>query len=768
MLKGKIELEGFSAYHLDSGKKIELDMQDLRLEGAVTEIGARLNIRHIFRSAEKTKVEVVYAFMLPRDATLKRFRVVGDGFSVSSSLMKTSEAKEKYDEGINMGSLSVLAQQYRDGVINLSVGNLRPNETVAVYLEVFAGVDIRDDGFRFRFPFTLAPGYHSKARYDSDGKIGEITLPEDEFGDVIYPPWWKDASNLHTVSFQLEVTPIEKIKGVSSPSHPLNIDFSGNKLHVSLSTETDVPNRDLILDATFTSIEPRTYCSSNPMEPDRFVCVLPSKCFNIVENPPRKIVFVVDRSGSMRGIPMTQAKRALRACLGALSAEDTFGIVAFDDRVELFKESLVEGETGYREEASGFIQSINARGGTELLLGIISAFDLLESQGDIMVLTDGQLLATEDIMNQVIHERIRIHCLGIGSASQDRFLTLLSRKTGGITSFISTKERVDLAALKLFTSITSPVAENVKVIITGKKGKINPPPSATVYPGVPLTIYGTSRVESVLSVNWKNSKKELLIPLDRDQKLPFELLKLIQGARIITDIDSQLMTGNWKDKPRIKRLERKLLETSMEYSLSSRAASLVAVVKRKDDVTGDHPITKVVPVGFPEDVDFRSYMRTRTASSSIFRPLNVLAEGVSPLSPVPDVTVIKDTHPSLENQDLDESDILFELVALMNPDGGMPGKNEEERVLYSLLMLLHLSMQPPEVADAFKLHYDKLLQYIETNKTQLTPVKSERVTRALNKIKQGKPIRGSWIKTLNNLIKKTPLPPMVDIWRQIE
>jgi hypothetical protein len=130
--------------------------------------------------------------------------------------------------------------------------------------------------------------------------------------------------------------------------------------------------------------------------------------------------------------------------------------------------------------------------------------------------------------------------------------------------------------------------------------------------------------------------------------------------------------------------------------------------------------------------------------------------------------VIMSTPPSIENLDLDESDILFELVALMNPDGGMPGKNEEERVLYSLLMLLHLSMQPQEVADAFKLHYDRLLQYIETNKTQLTLVQSERVTRALNKIQQGKPIQGAWIKTLNNLIKKTPLPSLADIWRQIE
>ena len=772
MPKEQIKVEGYSAYHADSGKKIELAMQDLRLEGTITELGAVLNIRHLFRSAEKSNVEVVYAFMLPRDAVLKRFKIIGEGFNVTSSLLKTSKAKETYEDGIKKGSLSVLTQQFRDGVVNLTIGNLRPGEQVAVYLEVFSGVDLSDDGFRFRFPFTLAPGYHSKARYDFDGRIGRVLIPDDEFDDVIYPEWWNDASNLHTVSFGLEVSPKSKISGVSSPSHPLDIRLKENSFQVSLSTEKDVPNRDLILDVLIDSSDPRTFFASNPENDDRFVSVIPSKFFNEAEESPRRIVFVLDRSGSMRGAPMTQAKRALKACLGVLSEDDTFGIVAFDDRVEVYRKSLVKGVSGNREEGSNFINRIDARGGTKLLFGIKSAIDILNAEGDIMVLTDGQVLATEEIINQVVHGSLRIHCLGIGSASQDRFLALLSRKTGGISSFISPRERVDLAALTLFSSITSPVAEEIKIRVIGGKSVIRPSPPTTVYHGVPLIIYGTAKGESILSVSWKDSSKELNIPLSKNEKLSYDTLKLIQGARIITDIDSQIYMSNRKDKLSNKRLERKLFETSLKYSLSSRAASLVAVVKRKDDISGMTPRTVIVPVGIPEDVDFSSYMRT--SSLNIMSPVNVMdkrsypiTEGTGAISGSPNVSVMGGDAPSLKHIDLeDESDILFELAAKMQPDGGMTGDNHEERIIHSLLMILELNQQPDEVVKAFNIHIDRLMNYIEKQKTHLKTNKLDKISSILDLVRQGKPPKGTWRKYLSKLLT-LPKININEIWETL-
>jgi hypothetical protein len=48
---------------------------------------------------------------------------------------------QAYEKGIADGSLSALARQYGDGLVNLTVGNVRPKQTVTVYLEILAGVE---------------------------------------------------------------------------------------------------------------------------------------------------------------------------------------------------------------------------------------------------------------------------------------------------------------------------------------------------------------------------------------------------------------------------------------------------------------------------------------------------------------------------------------------------------------------------------------------------------------------------------------------------
>lgn len=117
-----------------------------------------MSVRHGFRSAESRPVEVVYAFALPRDAALRRFRMWGEGVSVTSDLRPTEEAEGIDEQALAEGRLTSLARHFRDGVVNLAVGHLQPAEAVCIELDLLAGVDLRDDGWRFRFPFTLAPG----------------------------------------------------------------------------------------------------------------------------------------------------------------------------------------------------------------------------------------------------------------------------------------------------------------------------------------------------------------------------------------------------------------------------------------------------------------------------------------------------------------------------------------------------------------------------------------------------------------------------------
>ena len=62
------------------------------------------------------------------------------------------------------------------------------------------------------------------------------------------------------------------------------------------------------------------------------------------ERPQKTVMFVVDKSGSMSGKKLEQAKSALKFVLNNLREGDLFNIVAYDSTVESFKPELHAAE----------------------------------------------------------------------------------------------------------------------------------------------------------------------------------------------------------------------------------------------------------------------------------------------------------------------------------------------------------------------------------------------------------------------------------------
>jgi hypothetical protein len=278
-----------------SGQKVHLATPELMLTGRLLPVGASLQVRHSFPCTEKQARRGGDAFGLPRDVVVRRFRIVGEGFSVTAHLKPTEEAVKIDGEIIQSGSLPTLARQCRDGVVNLNVGNVRPGEIVAVDLEILAGVDLCDDGLRFRFPFTLAPTDHAHARtIEAEPGAGAIALPE-ELGDVILPRGMKEATGLHRTGFELTVALPQAVAPIGSPSHAIKVRHEMNGQHRgSLAPEKDVPDRGLLLDVR--AAEPVSGVTGGP---GHFALVVPSSAVGMLEAAPNRIAFVIDRSGSM-------------------------------------------------------------------------------------------------------------------------------------------------------------------------------------------------------------------------------------------------------------------------------------------------------------------------------------------------------------------------------------------------------------------------------------------------------------------------------------
>ncbi len=734
----KADLKSTFEPRTEDGRPLKLAMQHLHLEGTVTPAGARLLVRHSFVSGASQPLEIVYAFALPRDAALRRFVVHAPGIEAHSDLKPRGEARKTYEHAIDRGHLATLAETYRDGVVNLTLGNIMPGERVDVVLELLAGVDVTDDALRFRFPFTVAPCYHPKAiHYECAPGIGITELPADSFGDVFLPPVARPGVPLHAVSFRLEVNMPHAICSMASPSHHLRTTaVRPGTCVVELATDADVPNRDLVLDVRQDQPFRGVLAGVTPQGTQEFCAIVASSAFSMATPVPRRIVFVLDRSGSMSGQRIAQARTAVLACLGALDAGDQVGFVAFDSYPSMFEPALCAADDGTRAALRTHLEQIHASGGTELQSALTCAADILgEAGGDVLLITDGEVSETESITAAMARSNLHVYCLGIGDAGQDRFLAHLARVTGGASRYVTARERVDTAVLELFAALGTPMADNVDVRMD--HAAIKPPPPTRVLSGRPLVMYGSCDARSGpadLLVTWgsKGATERIALAFSDAAASDAETLRLVRGARLISDVEATYGDGG---KGRTdKRVTQRLVSLAKEFNLANRAMSLVAVVKRPDDRRGELPHTTVVPVGMPADADFEAYFTPRPMTVSRTHYLKDTLSFVRCAERC--LSMSSDREP-----DYDGTTIAAALLS----DGGLPAQTMEMRVLITLAAALALHMlQIKSGRHTFERHLTRMQRFITSHGDVLDPALHETVTRLLSAIARDVAVEGDW------------------------
>ncbi|XP_037777342.1 inter-alpha-trypsin inhibitor heavy chain H4-like [Penaeus monodon] len=158
---------------------------------------------------------------------------------------------------------------------------------------------------------------------------------------------------------------------------------------------------------------------------------------------PKHITFLIDTSQSMLGHKLVQVKDALRHILTDLNAGDTFNIIHFSSASYKLGTMRYTG-TAVRK-AKKFINSLHARGGTNINDGLRASFEQENNMGAegvrphiIIMLTDGQATVgfkhPETILKNVRErnkERASIFCLGFGKEADMNLLERIAHQNQG-------------------------------------------------------------------------------------------------------------------------------------------------------------------------------------------------------------------------------------------------------------------------------------------------------------------------------------------------
>lgn len=180
------------------------------------------------------------------------------------------------------------------------------------------------------------------------------------------------------------------------------------------------------------------------------------------EMPSVAMALVIDRSGSMTGLPMEMAKSACKATVGTLEGDDLIEIIAFDStpiRYVKFQPAR------YRSRINNEIARIQPGGGTEIFPALDMAYqDISVVQArkkHVILLTDGRAptQGLKDVVQAMIAESITLTTVGLGDGADHELLRMLADTGGGRYHAVPDPNSLP----KIFTRETEMIARQAAV-----------------------------------------------------------------------------------------------------------------------------------------------------------------------------------------------------------------------------------------------------------------------------------------------------------------
>ncbi len=224
---------------------------------------------------------------------------------------------------------------------------------------------------------------------------------------------------------------------------------------------------------------------------------------------PKDIVFVIDRSGSMSGEKIVQARDALTFILDQLNVNDRFSIVGFDDRLDVFASKLQPVDAHTRREGQRFVAGLTARDSTDLDAALERSLEILRDSRSrtgatrlVVFLTDG--LPTAGVADPVaIAERARrnndrvearLHVFGVGYDVNTHLLDRLAAENGGSVTYVQPGENLELVLTDFYRRIARPVLTDVRITFDGMQGSdLHPDTLPDMFEGSSLLLAGRFR-----------------------------------------------------------------------------------------------------------------------------------------------------------------------------------------------------------------------------------------------------------------------------------
>ena len=441
---------------------------------------ARTQVTQSFVNTGSRQMEVSFVFPLPYDGAVDRLTFMVDGKEYDAQLMTKEKAREIYEGYMRRNKDPALLEWMGTGLFKTSVFPIPPGAERSVTLRYTQL--LRKNRLLTDYLFPL-----STAKYTSHA--------------------------IEKLSFNVAIESSSDIKSVYSPTHDVSVKHDDD-LHALVSYEAKnvIPSNDfrLFYDTAKEELG-ASMLSYWPADEDYgYFLLLASPDISADKGSPQRksTILVLDRSGSMNGKKIEQAKQALKFVVNNLNEGDLFNIVAYDSEIESFRPELQRFGEETRQQAIGFVNGIFAGGSTNISSALSTAMSFIQDSSQpnyIVFLTDGR--PTAGIRNeakivksteQFNKHGARLISFGVGYDVNSRLIDRLSRANRGQSEYVRPDEDIEAHVSRLYQNMSAPVMVNVKTTfdlegdsdVSSPVNRVYPKEIHDIFAGQQVTIVG--------------------------------------------------------------------------------------------------------------------------------------------------------------------------------------------------------------------------------------------------------------------------------------
>lgn len=424
-------------------------IKSVELDATIRDQVAEVSVTHVFHNPTSRTIEAEYLFPLPERGTVQSMVLLVDGKELPGRILPKDEAREIYEGIVRAQKDPALLEYMGRGLFRTRVFPIPPGEDRTVTLRSTFVCDREEGVVEFAFPLA--------AHGERTREVGELSVHVDIHS--------KDA-----------------MKAVYSPSHQIVTErIDDHHARISHEQKNVTPSGDLRLLYTLSEglVGANVLSYRGDGDEDGYFMLLASPQVEVedADAPERTktVIFVVDRSGSMRGKKIEQAREAAKFVLGNLNQDDLFNIVDYDSEIRTFRPELERVSAETRSAALDYVGNLRAGGSTNIDGALEASLDMLAPEGGpayIVFLTDGRPTAGVTDEMQIARNAeqrnkadARVFCFGVGHDVNSRLLDRITGSNGGVTEYVGPDDNLEVAVSRFYGRITSPVMTNLDIAV---------------------------------------------------------------------------------------------------------------------------------------------------------------------------------------------------------------------------------------------------------------------------------------------------------------